>query len=280
MSYTMPAVAKPPKAGKKDVLLVASGDLRLSANQNCWAAQQEMETALGEAVAACGYRVVRAHPYKADERHGFIGSQKEGMAVFAQIDPEGPSDRGRGGLAVFASRVARADDPQRADPDRRQLVRHLARTGRHAQSQRFADQGRCALFHAVVRGFRATRRFGGTWRAGWKRGRCGTRPITSRRWPMSKVPGSERRLGESLAAQLQREKAIMGVFDEGCMGMFNAIIPDHLLNPTGVFKERLSQSALYYETTQVSDEEAREVRRWMEERGMTFVTGPRSRNAT
>ena len=37
----------------------------------------------------------------------------------------------------------------------------------------------------------------------------------------------------------------MGVFDEGCMGMFNAIVPDHLLNPTGVFKERLSQSALY-----------------------------------
>ena len=79
-----------------------------------------------------------------------------------------------------------------------------------------------------------------------------------------KVAGKERKLGEALAEQLQREKAIMGVFDEGCMGMFNAIIPDALLNPTGVFKERLSQSALYYETTQVSDDEARAVRRWME----------------
>ena len=66
----------------------------------------------------------------------------------------------------------------------------------------------------------------------------------------------ERKLGEALAEQLQRDKAIMGVFDEGCMGMFNAIIPDELLNPTGVYKERLSQSALYYETTQVSDDEA------------------------
>jgi hypothetical protein len=81
-------------------------------------------------------------------------------------------------------------------------------------------------------------------------------------------------LGESLAAQLMRERAIMGVFDEGCMGMFNAIIPDHLLNPTGVYKERLSQSALYYETTQVADDEACHVRRWMEDRGMKFVTGP------
>jgi hypothetical protein len=89
-----------------------------------------------------------------------------------------------------------------------------------------------------------------------------------------KVRSQLRRLGEALATQLQRQKAIMGVFDEGCMGMFNAIIPDQLLNPTGVFKERLSQSALYFESTQVSDEEALEVRQWMEQRGMVFVTGP------
>jgi hypothetical protein len=89
-----------------------------------------------------------------------------------------------------------------------------------------------------------------------------------------KISGKERRLGQALAEQLRREKAILGVFDEGCMGMFNAIIPDHLLHPTGVFKERLSQSALYYETTQTSDAEARAVRQWMESRGMRFITGP------
>jgi hypothetical protein len=89
-----------------------------------------------------------------------------------------------------------------------------------------------------------------------------------------KVRGAERKLGQALAKQLVREKAIMGIFDEGCMGMFNAVIPDELLNPTGVYKERLSQSALYYETTQVGDHEARAVRTWMEERGMKFNTGP------
>jgi hypothetical protein len=88
------------------------------------------------------------------------------------------------------------------------------------------------------------------------------------------VNGRERKLAEALAEQLRRDKAIMGVFDEGCMGMFNAIIPDHLLNPTGLFKERLSQAALYHEAMQVSDEEAGEVRRWMDERGMTFLIGP------
>jgi hypothetical protein len=89
-----------------------------------------------------------------------------------------------------------------------------------------------------------------------------------------KVRGPEKKLGVALADQLKNDKAIMGIFDEGCMGMFNAVIPDELLNPTGVYKERLSQSALFYETTQVKDDEAGEVRRWMEERGMQFKTGP------
>jgi hypothetical protein len=88
------------------------------------------------------------------------------------------------------------------------------------------------------------------------------------------IPGKERKLAEALAEELRLGKAILGVFDEGCMGMYNAIIPDELLNPMGVYKERLSQSALYYETTRVSDDEAWGVRRWMEERGMKFKTGP------
>ena len=84
-AYLLPASAKTPKAGKKDVQLIANGDLRLSANQNCWAAQHEMEGELEAAVNACGYRLKRAHPYKASEKHGFIASQKEGMQVFANI---------------------------------------------------------------------------------------------------------------------------------------------------------------------------------------------------
>src|SRR5262249_37526901 len=70
------------------------------------------------------------------------------------------------------------------------------------------------------------------------------------------LPAEAEQLGRKLAQELQRDKAIMGVFDEGCMGMFNAIVPDHLLNPTGVFKERLSQSALYAAMRETADEEA------------------------
>ena len=44
------------------------------------------------------------------------------------------------------------------------------------------------------------------------------------------------------------------------MGMYNAIIDDELLNPLGIYKERLSQSALVAEMGRVGDDEAQAVR--------------------
>jgi hypothetical protein len=77
-------MTKTPK--NKTVLLVANGDLRQSANEVCWPAQRAMEEKLAAAVASLGYKLVRAHAYKPAQKHGFISSQKEGMAVFAGLD--------------------------------------------------------------------------------------------------------------------------------------------------------------------------------------------------
>jgi hypothetical protein len=60
-----------------------------------------------------------------------------------------------------------------------------------------------------------------------------------------KLPADDEKLGRDFGRRFRHHKAILGVFDEGCMGMFNAIIPDELLHATGCFKERLSQSTLY-----------------------------------
>ena len=79
-------------------------------------------------------------------------------------------------------------------------------------------------------------------------------------------------IGRELGRSCVSDKAIMGVFDEGCMGMYNAIIPDELLHPTGVFKERLSQSALYAAMQRVPEAEARRVRDWLDAKGMRFNT--------
>ena len=51
--------------------------------------------------------------------------------------------------------------------------------------------------------------------------------------------------------------AILGVFDEGCMGMYNAVIDDEYLSPLGIYKERLSQSALVAAMREVEDAEPR-----------------------
>lgn len=58
------------------------------------------------------------------------------------------------------------------------------------------------------------------------------------------------------------------------MGMYNAIIPDELLAPMGVFKERLSQSALYAEMLNTPEAEARAVYDWLVQKGMRFKFGP------
>src|ERR1700733_1712025 len=81
---------KPERLPKRHVYLVASGDLRLSANQKCWPAQQEMEEALTKAVEAEGYKVVRAHAFCEKAGHGFIASQREGMRIFSDLDPKAP----------------------------------------------------------------------------------------------------------------------------------------------------------------------------------------------
>ncbi|HMO25648.1 MAG TPA: hypothetical protein PKB10_05215 [Tepidisphaeraceae bacterium] len=270
--YQIPKLSKRPTLKKKQIQLIANGDLRLSANQACWAEQEKMERALGEVIRSFGYEIVRAHPYKPDEKHGFIGSQKEGMQVFQSIDPNAPlivaecvwqySHHILHGLMSHQGPILTLANWSGTWPG---LVGMLNLNGSLTKagvqystiwSEDFTDD----FFRSTLK----------KW---LKDGHVKHKTPHVTKFKRVTVGGSERKLAEALATQLKTEKAIMGVFDEGCMGMFNAIIPDHLLNPTGVFKERLSQSALYYETTQVSDDEARAVRKWMDERGMKFRTG-------
>src|SRR5690242_16157310 len=72
------------------VYVVASGDLRLSANQMCWPAQQRVEDAVTSAIRREGFEVKRGHPIDSTKKHGFIDSQKYGMQVFREIPPDAP----------------------------------------------------------------------------------------------------------------------------------------------------------------------------------------------
>ncbi len=256
----------------RQVILVASGDLRESANRVCWPAQQGMERALGRALAEAGFRVVRGHPFKPAAGHGFISSQAEGMRTFARIDPGAKlivaeavwqySHHVLAGLMSHRGPILTVANWSGQWPG---LVGMLNLNGSLTKAG--------VRYSTLWSGDFSDAAFTGGLRTWLRTGRVTHR--TDHVTPLARiaVPARERRIGERLAADLRRRKAILGVFDEGCMGMFNAIIPDHLLNPTGVFKERLSQSALYHAAMQVPDREARAAYRWLLARGMRFAFG-------
>jgi hypothetical protein len=257
---------------KKTVLLVASGDLRQSANETCWPAQAAMERKLGAAVASFGFRVSRAHPYRPRQRHGFIASQREGLEILSGLDPDAPlivaeavwqySHHVLGGLITHRGPILTVANWSGKWPG---LVGMLNLNGSLTKagvrystlwSENFDDD--FFLGHL------------GRW---LRHGRIAHRVDHVRPLGACTVPPRSRAEARRIAADLRRRKSIMGVFDEGCMGMYNAIVPDDLLFRCGVFKERLSQSALYYAATQVSDQDARRAYSWLLAKGMKFHLG-------
>jgi len=260
------------KSPKKTVLLVANGDLRQSANETTWPGQLAMEQQLTAAVAKLGYKLVRAHAYKPDVKHGFISSQKEGMAVFATIDPKTPiivaeavwqySHHVLHGLISHQAPILTVANWSGAWPG---LVGMLNLNG---------SLTKAGVKYSTLWSADFTDGFFLQGLATWLKSGVVKHPVKHvRALGKSTVPPKARAIAKKIADDLRRRKSIMGVFDEGCMGMFNAIIPDELLFSTGVYKERLSQSALYYSATQVSDTEARGVYNWLKAKGMKFQLG-------
>jgi len=255
------------------IYLIASGDLRLSANRVCWAAQQDAENALMQAIRSEGRQVERGHPFDSEKQHGFIDSQKYGIEVFRNIPKDAPlvvceavwqySHHVLPGLVGHQGPILTVANWSGQWPG---LVGMLNLNGCLTKagvtystlwSENFGDE-------IFLTGLRQ-----------WLRGEAvrhdvsHARPLTSFR-----LPAEPEAAGIQLAEELRRDRAIMGIFDEGCMGMYNAIIPDEMLMPLGVFKERLSQSSLYAAMCTVSDEEAGAVRSWLDRKGMKFLVGP------
>jgi hypothetical protein len=271
-TYVIPIVQMPIPVERGEVLLLASGDLRQSANKICWPAQVEVEEALTEAFKAEGITLRRAHPYIRDLGHGFIYSQRMGMDVFMTIHPNAP--------IVIAEAVWQYSHNLLAGlKNHRGPILTVANwSGQWPGLVGMLNLNGCLHKMGVT--------FSTIWSKDFKddfflkglRQWLAERKIDHddsqvRALEISALGRAELELGVALAKELKARKAIMGVFDEGCMGMYNAIVEDYLLNPTGVYKERLSQSALVAAVREVSDAEARGVRDWLDASGLTFRTG-------
>ena len=256
----------------RQVYLMANGDLRLSANQTCWPEQVKMETALAKALKAERWSIVRAHTFDKAKQHGFIDSQKMGLEVFRRLDPNAPliiaeavwqySQHLLAGLSTHRGPILTVANWSGTWPG---LVGMLNLNG---------SLTKMGVSYSTLWSERFTDRFFKESLRRWlSHGFIQHDQSHVRDFNLLKLPEADEHLGRNAARKLKSEKAIMGVFDEGCMGMHNAIIPDELLNPTGVFKERLSQSSLFAAMQRVSDAQAKSVFRWLEKRGMRFKLG-------
>ncbi|MGA2174297.1 MAG: fucose isomerase [Verrucomicrobiota bacterium] len=256
----------------RHVYLMANGDLRLSANQKCWPVQAKMEALLAKSLQAEGWTCVRAHPFDRAKNHGFIDSQKMGMEVFRKLDRTAPlivaetvwqySHHLLHGLYTHRGPILTVANWSGTWPG---LVGMLNLNGSMTKagiaysslwSEDFAD----GFFEKGLRQ--------------WLNAGVLTHDQSHVRDLQNvRLPQADEELGRRVGRQFKENKAILGVFDEGCMGMFNAIIPDELLHPTGVFKERLSQSSLFAAMREVTDAEARAVLAWYVKKGVTFHWG-------
>jgi hypothetical protein len=270
--YTVPQINETPKSQPGDIYLVASGDLRLSANQECWPAQEEMEKQVVRAFEKFGSNIIRAHPYDPLLGHGFVWSQRMGMDVFQGIPPEAP-------LIVAEAVWQYSYHVLAGCRDHRGPILTVANwngqwPGLVGLLNLNASLTKMGVKYSTIWSKDFTDDFFLKGVQQWLReGKITHDTGHVRNLQFDKLPRREADLGLKLAHQLRRNKAIMGIFDEGCMGMYNAIIDEEMLNPTGVYKERLSQSALLAEMRLVTDDEAMQARSWLEKRGMTFVTG-------
>jgi hypothetical protein len=260
------------KLPAKHVYLMASGDLRLSANQKCWPVQAETEALFAKTLKAHGWTAVRAHPFDAAKKHGFIDSQKMGMEVFRKLDPNAPlivletvwqySHHVLAGLQTHRGAILTVANWSGIWPG---LVGMLNLNGSMTKagieySTLWSGDFTDAFFEKGLR----------QWLA---KGKIVHDESHVRDLEKVKLPAAEENLGRRLGREFKEQKAIMGIFDEGCMGMFNAIIPEELLHPTGIYKERLSQSSLYAAMRQVTDAEARAVLNWYLKKGVKFRWG-------
>ncbi|RZM21422.1 MAG: fucose isomerase [Pedobacter sp.] len=257
---------------EKQAYLVCSGDLRPSANLSCWSAQAEMEKQLTQALETEGWSVTRAHDYDEEKKHGFIDYQRMGIEVFKTLDPHAPlivaesvwqySHHVLAGLITHKGPILIAANWSGQFPG---LVGALNLTGSLTKanveysflwSEDFTDD----FFKKGLKEWLET-------------GKVTQDESHVKSFEGLKLPAKDEETGRAFGRKLREEKAIMGVFDEGCMGMFNAIVPDDLLHATGIYKERLSQSTLYAKMLEVKDEEAEKVLQWLLDKGMKFDWG-------
>src|SRR5205807_350887 len=169
------------------------------------------------AIRGEGFEIDRGHPYDAVKRHGFIDSQKRGMDVFRNIPPEAPlvvveavwqySHHLLHGLYTHKGPILTVANWSGEWPGLVGLLNlnaSLTKAGVPYSSLWSADFQDDFFLSGLRR---------------WLQGDP-VRHDTSHVKGLSgmRLPAKPEEIGREFAREIRRGKAIMGVFDEGCMG--------------------------------------------------------------
>ncbi|WP_316980148.1 hypothetical protein [Shumkonia mesophila] len=274
LKLSLPQSPIPLSVGDKEVLVVANGDLRESANTTCWPTQRAFEEKLKKALEKFGYRMKRAHPVDPVRGHGFISCQRQGCDIFATIDPDAPiivlltvwqySHHVAPSLAHHRGPILLLANFEGMWPGLVGMLGMAASLGslgrKYARlwSETFDD----AFFY---RGLESWLRDGDVvHRTDYLRDVKPTHPV---------VAGPAGQIGRQVAEYSLRHKEIVGLFDPFCMGMINGFFPVRAMVDIGMPIEVLSQSALLVEMEKVPVALREACLSWYEQRGMTFKFG-------
>lgn len=261
------------KKNEKRVYLISNGDFRDSAGEVSWPKQQETVKAVKAAFTKLGLQTEVLPEYDAKRKHGFLTKQCTGAEIFSKIDPEAPvvivlscwayAHHVASSLQTHKGPILLLANFDGTYPGLVALLNHAATLERlcvkHSRlwSEKFVEDSQ---YMERLK----------TW--------CQDGEI---HYDMSHLVSGEKlklsseasEFGKGLAADIIREKRIMGQLDPGCMGMLNAVINPTKLGAIGMPVELLNQSDLVAEMSLVDDHEAQDHLNWLVNRGVWFNWG-------
>lgn len=275
LSLQLPEEKKQINVAAKEVFVMTNGDLRDNANITCWPVQKKFEDKLTSVLAnKFGYSVKRAHSFDENTGHGFISSQRQGSDVMASLNPEAPiivlmtawqySHHLAPSLVTHKGPILLLANFDGTWPG---LVGQLCMAGTltslgREYSRLWSESFNDEFFYQGLKSWLST----GT----IKHDVSYLTEITKNH---AMLESNAAEIGKKVGQHILKNKEIIGLFDSFCMGMINGVFPQKALVEIGMPLESLSQSALVFEMSLVTESEREECLKWYEDEGMQFQYG-------
>lgn len=259
----------------KELVIISNGDLRDSANLACWGIQQDYQQRL---ISILKDRFDREATQviipETSEQHGFISSQRQGCDILSNVDENADiivlitawqySHHIASSLASHKGNVLLLANFDGTYPG---LVGMLCMAGTLTSLQ-------CSYSRLWSENFNDDFFYSGleSWLTNGEI-KHDTSYLTEITLDSPIVNTSAAEIGKKVGEHILKNKEIIGLFDTFCMGMMNGVFPLKSMVDIGLPIESLSQSALLYEMSLVSETEKEECLEWYEAKGIKFLWG-------